>query len=132
MAGIAEWVKRLRRESAITGVLRLQPGAAPVPSRSGKPAFGDVVAKTIAACGAEPGDIVAVDEQGGARVVGRRPRLVGEKGDTSGQFIRARLGEIYGEDVSSEVDVTAGANVVVFRIAKQVSEKQPAPGDQGK
>jgi hypothetical protein len=119
MAGIAEWVKRLRGTSGVTGVLKLQPGVATPPARSGKSPFGDVVAKAVAACGAEPGNIVEVDEQGAVRVVGRRPHLAGEKGDISEQAIRARLGEIYGNDVPSVVDVTTGANVVIFRNSKR-------------
>jgi len=80
--------------------------------------LADKIAEVIAACDAEPGDIVEVDEHGTARVVGRRPRIVGEKGAMTEYVIRERLRKIYGDDVAYSLDVTNGSNVVVFRQSK--------------
>jgi hypothetical protein len=48
-------------------------------------------------------------------VVGRCPRVVGEQTDMPEQAILAALKRIYGDDVANLINVTAGANVVVFR-----------------
>lgn len=119
MTQIAGWLKRLRGESGVTGALNLQPGIGTAPTRNGKSPLSDAVAKAIAASGAEPGDIVEVDDQGAARIVGRRLHLAGEECDISEQAIRSRLGEIYGDDASNLADVTTGSNVVVFRTSKR-------------
>lgn len=69
----------------------------------------------IAASGAQPGDIVEVDLDGRARVVGRRLCLAGEEPNLSEHAIRASLQELYGDDVPNLADVKRGNNVVVFR-----------------
>ena len=109
------WLKRLVSGSEPSGAIKLGYGVLePVP-RKGKSTFGDVIEKTLASIGARPGDVVEVDEHGAARVVGRRPRIAGKQTDMSEQAILAALKRIYGDDVASLVNVTAGANVVVFR-----------------
>ncbi len=109
------WLKRLFDRSTPTGRLTLQPGVQLPTWRKGKSALADKVAAAITASGAEPGDIVEVDEQGAARVVGRLPRIAGVEGDHSEHAIRGRIRAIYGDDAAHLVDVSHGSNVVVFR-----------------
>jgi hypothetical protein len=115
MGPILNWLKRLVAASEPSDVIKLGFGVLEPVSRKGKSPFGDMIEKTLASIGARPGDVVEVDEHGTARVVGRRPRIAGEQTDMSEQAILAALKGIYGDDVASLVNVTAGANVVVFR-----------------
>jgi hypothetical protein len=125
MASLLNWLKRwvIKSDSGfeVRGTIRLGYDISEPATRPGKSPFGGVIEKAIAESGAEPGDLVEIDEHGAARVVGRRPRLAGEgeQGDTSEQGIRARLKAIYGDDAAYLADVTAGANVVVFRKPNQ-------------
>jgi hypothetical protein len=110
-----ELAKATFAASEPSDVIKLGFGVLEPVSRKGKSPFGDMIEKTLASIGARPGDVVEVDEHGTARVVGRRPRIAGEQTDMSEQAILAALKRIYGDDVASVVNVTAGANVVVFR-----------------
>lgn len=93
--------------------------------RKGKSTLEDKIAEVIAASGAEPGDIVEVDEYGTARVVGRSPRIAGEEGDKSEHAIRARIRKIYGNEAANIVDVTHSSNVIVFRKSESESSELP-------
>ena len=123
MRPILNWLKSLRSGPKPSGLIKLGYGV-PAPAwRSGKTPFGGIVEKTLASVGALPGDVVEVDEHGTARVVGRRPRVAGKQPEMSEQAITAALRTIYGDDVASLVNVTAGANVVVFRKSNHTQEK---------
>lgn len=109
------WLKRLVSGSEPSGVIKLGYGVLEPASRKGKSPFGDVIEKTLASIGARPGDVVEVDEHSAARVVGSRLRIADEQTDMSERAILAAFKRIYGDDVASLVNVTVGANVVVFR-----------------
>ncbi|GAB6852701.1 hypothetical protein [Paraburkholderia kururiensis] len=115
LSSMFKWAKALVGRPEPSGVFKLGHGVAAPTTRMGKSPLSDVIAKTLASIGARPGDIVEVNEFGAARVVGRRPHLAGERPDASEQAIREALTRIYGDDAVGLDNVTAGANVVVFR-----------------
>lgn len=108
------WIKQLISTKPAAGIL-IGPKFDPYQPRAGKSEFSKVIESAIAASGARPGDIVEVDQHGMARVVGRRLCVAGEKQNLSEHAIRAKLMELYGEDVPILSDVKRGGNVVVFR-----------------
>lgn len=97
-----------------SGVFRLGKGITEPTSRMGKDHVTDTIFKALALVAAQPGDIVEINEHG-VRIVGRRPHLANEQPDVSEQAIREALKRIYGNDAASLENVSAGANVVVFR-----------------
>lgn len=123
MAPTLNWlnrrVKRRGNGFEVGGTITLGRAMPEPTTRYGKSPFGGLAEKAIAESGAEPGDIIEIDEHGAARVVGRPPRIAGEPNDMSEQGIRARLRAIYGDEAASLADVTAGANVVVSRKRNQ-------------
>ncbi|MGP8431927.1 hypothetical protein ACT2FY_00400 [Paraburkholderia fungorum] len=119
LRSVLKWAKGLVSGAELSGVLKLGYRVAEPTTGVGKSAFSDVIVKTLASIGALPGDIVEVNEFGAARVVGRRPHLANEQPDASEPAIRAALTKIYGEDAGRLDNVTAGANVVVFRKSTQ-------------
>ena len=112
---LIDWLKRLFGGSKLSGEMVFEPDLLMPLARKGKDQFGEKIANAIVTSGAEPGDIVEVDEKGIPRVVGRRPRIVGQEVEMSEYTIRDRLRKIYGEDVAFSLDVKNGSNVVVFR-----------------
>jgi hypothetical protein len=115
------WMKRLFGNSIPNPRPVLHTGVEVPTWHKGKSPKADKIAEAITACGAEPGDVVEIDEHGAARVVGRRPRVVGQESDQSGGAIRARLREIYGADAPNLIDdVQDGSNVIVYRNTKTV------------
>ncbi|WP_225031031.1 hypothetical protein [Paraburkholderia sp. XV] len=119
LRSVLKWAKGIVGGSEPSGVFKLGYGVAEPTTRMGKSAFSDAIVNTLASIGARPGDIVEVNELGAARVVGRRPHLANEQPDASEQALRAALRKIYGEDAASLDNVTAGANIVVFRKSAQ-------------
>jgi hypothetical protein len=92
----------------------------PPPRRGISPA-ADIIAKAVAASGAEPGDIIEIDQHGAARVVGRRPRIVDEKGDSSERAVRARLTALYGARLVKHGRCSVrGETSFVFRTPTQI------------
>lgn len=115
LGSMFKWAKAHIGSPEPSGVFKLGHGVAEPTTRMGKSPFSDAIVKTLASIGARPGDIVEVNEFGAARVVGRRPQLAGEQPDASEQAIREALTRVYGDEAASLDNVTAGANIVVFR-----------------
>lgn len=124
------WLRKILGSPARAGAaaLPLQTRLHEPMSRKGKSDLADKVVQAIGLSGAVPGDIVEVDDQGAARVVGRRPRLVGQPADDSEEGMRARLMRIYGSEASAMLDdVTSGSNVIVFRKSKATRGNKHSP-----
>lgn len=108
------WIKQVFSKKPVAGVL-IGPNFDPFQPRAGKSDLSKVIDQAIEASGAQAGDIVEIDGNGMARVVGRRPALAGQEHSPTEHAIRATLRELYGEDVPILADVKRGSNIVVFR-----------------
>ncbi|MBJ9711213.1 hypothetical protein [Burkholderia gladioli] len=123
LSSMFKWAKDLGGKPEPSGVFKLGHGVATPTTGMGKSPFSDAIVKTLASIGACPGDIVEVNDFGAARVVGRSPHLASERPDASEQAIREALTRIYGDDAAGLDNVTAGANVVVFRRTQNACSK---------